>query len=69
MADDSEIMCYVARKPCGCLIAATVDVPETQEEVAEEIGNWIIAGFTVERVTVEYARENLNFNCQHETVN
>lgn len=51
---DSEVMCYVGRKPCcGHLVAVTVDHPDSKNRNAREVGNWIRQGMSVERVTLE----------------
>ena len=49
---DTEPMVYLARKPCGCVVAVQVDTPEYSRAVAKEIGNWVRDGYTVERMTV-----------------
>ena len=51
-------MAYIARKSCGCMVAAAVDEPDHREDTANEIAEWIRAGLTVERVTVDYVRAN-----------
>lgn len=58
--------CYIARKPCGCVCAATVDIPEMQKDNAREIAKWIRWGCTIERMTVEAARPLLTFDCNHD---
>ncbi len=65
MDDEAQIMCYIGRKSCGCVVAATVDEPQYREDVAKDIADWLRSGLTIERVTVEYARQNLNFSCPH----
>jgi hypothetical protein len=49
-------MAYVARKPCGCVVAATVDEPRHAKDVAKSIAKWVRAGDAVERMTVGEAR-------------
>ena len=49
---------YIATKPCGCIVMATVDFPEHKREVAKEVGKAIRQGYTVERVAVSYVREH-----------
>jgi len=58
-------MSYIAKKSCGCIVAAIVDRPERKNETAREVSKWIRDGLAVERVTVEYVRENLK-SCPHE---
>ena len=55
---------YIAKKSCGCIIAAHVDRPEYRETVAKQMGEWVINGFTVEHVDEEYVRINLK-GCHH----
>lgn len=50
---------YVAKKSCGCVVAAHVDRPQYKNEVAKEVSRWIKEGYTVERVTQEFVRLNL----------
>jgi hypothetical protein len=58
-------MAYIAIAACGCVPAFTVDESEYQEDVAEDIGKWIVSGRTVERVTMDEARERLTMDCPH----
>ena len=62
---DTEPMVYIARKTCGCVVAAQVDTPEYSRAVAKEIGNWVRDGYTVERMTVATVRVSLA-RCPHE---
>lgn len=54
--------CYIGKKPCGCILAATADEPKRKNETAKEIAEWIRDGMTIERVTTAYVREN--FYCK-----
>ncbi len=48
---------YIGRKSCGCVVAAvTADWPK--EELAQELGEWIREGLTVELVDDQYVREH-----------
>lgn len=55
---------YIGVKPCGCAVAAIVDRPEYKADVAKALRNWIKHDLTIERVTVEAARERLK-QCPH----
>lgn len=61
--DDS--MAYIARKLCGCMVAAVVDEPTHRRDMANEIRSWILDGLVIERVTSQYVRENWA-TCPHE---
>ena len=52
----TESMSYITKKPCGCLSMAIVDNPDHKHDVAREIGEAILQGETVERVTSESVR-------------
>mgnify|MGYP001591352259 CR=1 FL=1 len=54
-----SVMAYVARWPCGHVQAATVDRPEHRKHVIADIRKWMLAGATIERVSVEAARTML----------
>ena len=56
-------MAYLARAACGCTKVATIDRPEMADLNAEMIAECIRDGLTVERVTVEYVRENWRASC------
>ena len=60
----SERMAYCGRKPCGCLVAACLDGAAYADGNAKEIARWVRDGWTVERMTVDEAREQLHF-CHH----
>lgn len=50
---------YIARCPnCNGMVMAIVDLPEMKREVANETAKCIRQGYTIERVTVLYVREN-----------
>ena len=61
-----EPMAYIARKACGCIVMACVDVPlpEVRKDNAKEISKAIRDGLTIERVTCEYVRQNMK-GCSH----
>jgi hypothetical protein len=64
---------YIGRTACGCVECAVViecrgDTPQAAEKwrrtVARDIADWIRRGYSIERVSVEYVRENLAV-CTH----
>lgn len=59
-------MAYIGVSPCGCVPAVTVDEPEHAKDVAKDISGWIKRGRTVERVTMDEARERLTMDCPHD---
>lgn len=59
-----ERMAYIAVEECGCATAAIVEGVASKSELAKTIAGYIKAGRVVEHVTVEQARERLNFKCQ-----
>lgn len=58
-------MAYVGVEGCGCVTGVTVDDPRCRSDVACDVGNWVRRGRTVERTTVEDARQRLTFTCPH----
>ena len=60
---DAHGMAYIARKGCGCIVAATADDPGRRSAVARDISRWVKAGYVVERVTGDYVREH-RFGCR-----
>jgi hypothetical protein len=52
---------YAARAECGCVEAITVDTSDAR--TAKAVGEFIRDGLAVERVTIEYARENFGHRC------
>lgn len=57
---------YIARKPCGCTVAACVDEPEYRKENAKTIAEWIKKGYEVLRFSEGEFKLN---RCQCEVVN
>ena len=51
------MMAYVSRRPCGHPVALMVDEPDYRKDTATFVGREIRVGHTVERVTLERARE------------
>ena len=60
-----EDFSYIGRKSCDCVVCAIVDMPDHKGDVAREVARWIKEGLTVERVTLDYAREHFVTECPH----
>jgi hypothetical protein len=59
---------WVARKPCGCIVATGVDCPQMQKTLEVEIGKWIMGGYKVERIPNEEVRITFwGRNCPHDS--
>lgn len=43
---------WIAKKECGCLTAASID-EQNQEDLAHDIGEWVLRGDIVEHLNVE----------------
>lgn len=61
-----EKMSYIGRKSCGCIAATIEDNPAHKREIADTLRDWILIGWTVERVTTEYVLENWPDECPHQ---
>lgn len=48
-----------ARRPAGCVVAASVEAPGMEAANAKEVARWIKGGLTVERVPVDWVRQHL----------
>lgn len=66
-AAPEQRMAYVARiKECGCVVAASVDLPEYAGATAKFVAKEIREGFNVERMPVENARAlPWGWPCEH----
>jgi hypothetical protein len=51
-------MCYITRRPCGCISGACVDLPEYTKDTATAkwVAGWVKQGRPVERITDEEVR-------------
>lgn len=58
-------MAYLAISPCGCCSAVMSTGVDTPKEEAKQVSDWIKDGRTVERMTVEDARERFKADCPH----
>ncbi len=56
---------YIAKKLCGCVTAVTVDLPGHPNWTSRDVAEFIAAGRTVERVTIEKARKVKLCKCHH----
>lgn len=57
---------YVARKPCGCIVAAISDHPSMKSDMKKAFNRWIDAGFQIERVHDDVVRaEFMGKKCPH----
>lgn len=61
-----EYQTYIARKPCGCLSMAVVDMPQYAKATAREVAKAIRLGETVERVPTELVR-TMAWKCAEHT--
>ena len=59
VATPKEPMAYIGRKDCGCVVAACIDDKEHPKYTAEDLKEFAIAGYAIERVTCEQARQML----------
>ena len=57
---------YIARKECGCIVAATMDSAAHRVEVARDVAAWIRKGLTIERVESDQVQELWGPKCTHE---
>lgn len=62
---DDQVMAYVGRKSCGCIVCAIVDVPNMKKEIAEDLSNWVLDGLTIDRVPVDEVRVAFTADCTH----
>lgn len=61
-------MCYVARRSCGCICGAIIDMPNHPKDVAKAVAGWIEAGLTIERASVDEVRVSFHSieSCPHQ---
>lgn len=62
--DRDAAMCYIGRRPCGCVGFAAVDEPAHASDNAKEVAKVIRAGWTIERQSVQWVRENWGPGCE-----
>lgn len=55
----AERMAYVARRPCGCVAAVTVD----DGDAAQDVAAFIQQGYAVDRLTCAEVREHVSWRC------
>ena len=60
----AEGMAYVAQKPCGCHVAATMIDERWRDETANDVAEWVRAGLTVKHMSIEETRTILG-RCIH----
>lgn len=62
-AEREAMPCYVGRRPCGCVGFAAIDEPAHARDNAKEVAKVIRAGWTIERQSVKWVRENWGPGC------
>lgn len=63
MPDDGNA--YVARKPCGCIVAA-IALSMSPGEISKALADWTKRGLTIEQVPAEVVRrEFVGHRCPH----
>lgn len=60
-----EVLCYVAKKSCGCVVGAIVATDNNPARVAAALAMWAREGLRIEPATVEQVRQTL-WTCPHE---
>lgn len=56
---------YVARKKCGCMVAAVSDMPTFERETAKDVADFIRDGLAIERMTMaEYKGASGAMGCK-----
>ncbi len=55
----TEEMCYIGRRPCGCVVAAVVIRAGEEKRVAKDVAVLIKEGLAIEQVTIVYVKANL----------
>ncbi len=60
-------MAYIGKKPCGCVVAATVDDGKTPKATANDVRDFIRSGYTVERVPLADVKLK-RCNCAHSSI-
>ncbi|HMJ58070.1 MAG TPA: hypothetical protein VK467_02970 [Gemmatimonadales bacterium] len=58
-------VCYVAVKPCGCVIAALIPEFCSNRDIGHRVGPWMRRGWTIERMRTTEARDALT-KCMHD---
>ena len=48
---------YIAKAPCGCIVAAVVDSSEHKKDVAKDIASFLKDGLAIERHLIEDVRK------------
>lgn len=51
-----EEFCFVASKPCGCLVLIIADVKEMKKEIQNKIPEMFRLGYEIKRIPVEQVR-------------
>jgi len=57
----TESYCYVGKSECGCIQAICID--HGNKQTAEDLAEFIEMGLMVERVTVDYGKNNFMKDC------
>lgn len=52
-----EHMCYVGRKPCGCIITVIGNTPDRKKHIARTVAGWINEGLIIGRASIEEVQE------------
>lgn len=66
MSQDDYV--YIAVKPCGCVDAIAIDVPEYKDHTAEFVAKQIKDGYAVERLPREDGVDRMTQECEHGTL-
>jgi hypothetical protein len=56
---------YVGRLICGCAVAVVVDEPDRPKDTAKTVHEYMLEGYTIDRMTVEDYRKNVRLSGKH----
>jgi hypothetical protein len=60
---EARVMAYIGRAACGCITLLIADDPQYRNDTASEVAKFIAAGGSIERTTIEAARQS-DFGCK-----
>ena len=64
-APSGRELCYVAIKPCGCVVIAIIPAFCSNRDIGHRLGPALRKGWTIERMRVSEARDALT-KCEHD---
>jgi hypothetical protein len=59
---------YIGKKPCGCVVACVVDMPDHKKSTADDVAEFIKEGYVVQHIAIGSGIQMAKCRCEEKKV-